>query len=403
MKRILLLTIILTITFSLSACGNKSNKDTIVIWHDKEEAIIDVLDHFIKQEEPDITVEFVRKESLTDTLKLVGNNANSAPEMFIFAHDKIGLFSEIGILEPMSNLIDTDILKEYEKLTVDAATYKDEIYQLPLYFETLLFMYNKDRISEESMPKTTDDLLDYMRQNTTSRRYAFVEQHSNAYYSAGWIHGFGGTILNEAGLPELNSENTIKALEYHRQFIEYMPKGQAEYATINTLFYEKKANSIIAGPWIVPEARNRGIDLGFAPMPIINETGEPISPYAGVQGVHVLKSAVQDESQKERVVKILNVFMSTDLAIELALASGVAPAKTEAYQNQDIVNDELVMAMKHASEASIPMPNLPEMDIMWLTTANMLIEINMNSVNIQSAVDQAQKESEDLIKIMRES
>lgn len=65
--------------------------------------------------------------------------------------------------------------------------------------------------------------------------------------------------------------------------------GETEYATVNTLFKEGMAHSTIAGPWLVPTVRANGMDVGVASMPVIDETGNPISPYMGVQGIHVLK------------------------------------------------------------------------------------------------------------------
>ncbi|MDY0276829.1 MAG: extracellular solute-binding protein [Acholeplasma sp.] len=400
MKKIQVLIMVLLLSLFVSSCSKKSNG--IVIWHDKEAAVINILKEYLNKEIPDVEVEFLRRESLTDNLKLVGNSESAAPDMYIFAHDKIGLFSELGILEPITSFISKDKLdSDYVKLTVDAATYKNNIYQLPIYYETVLFMYNKDRMSESEVPKTTEELYTYMKNNTDSRRYGFVEQHSSAYYSAGWIHGFNGSILDGSGKPTLDNESTIKALEYHKKFLEYMPKGQAEYATVNTMFYEKKANSIIGGPWIVPLAKENGIDLGFASMPIVDETNLPISPFAGVQGVHVLKIAAKNPDKKAKIQSIIDVFASSDMGIDLALETGSAPAQSAAYEKEEIINNELVMAMKEAAEKAIPMPNLPEMDIMWVTAANMLVAININGKDVKEAVKEAQKESQDLIDAMK--
>lgn len=385
--------------FGLTACENGSD-ETITIWHDKEPAVIAVLEARLAAELPDVTVEFVRKESLTDTLKLVGNNAKTAPDMYLFAHDKIGLFAEIGILAPITDLIDASLLENYLELTVEATTYEGVVYQLPFYFETLLFLYNKDRLAEEDVPTTTEELYTYMQENTDSRRYAFVEQYSNAYYSAGWIHGFGGAILDENNAPALNTQAVRDALAYHRKFLAYMPQGQAEYATVNTLFYEKKANSIIGGPWLVPTAKDYGIDLGFARMPVIDATGLPIAPYAGIQGIQVLRVAIEDEANRQRIVDVLNVLADVQIGIDLATASGVAPAHMDAYLDPSVTSNELVMAMRAAAEDAIPMPNAPQMDVMWTTAGRMLTEIFMNGADIVTATTEAQEESLDLIDLM---
>lgn len=401
MKKISLFGLLSLVLFILLACGNDSDPESFVIWHDKEPAVADAIESHLENTLPDLKIELIRKESLTDTLKLVGNNPTAAPDMYIFAHDKIGLFSEIGILAPITDFVSEETLNDYLPLTLEAATYKESLYQLPLYFETLLFMYNKERLSIEEVPTTTEELYTYMQNNTDSRRYAFLEQHSNAYYSAGWIHGFGGKILNDDGTPALNDPATIRALEYKLKFLEFMPSGQAEYATINTLFFERKANSIIAGPWIVPTARENGIDLGFAPMPIVDETGLPIAPYAGIQGIHVLKVAANNDAKKANISRILESLMNEELAITLALASGVAPAIESAYLNSNITSDELVMAMYHAASNAVPMPNLPEMDVMWLTASDMLVNINLRNEDIIESVNEAQARSEELIDLMK--
>lgn len=122
-------------------------------------------------------------------------------------------------------------------LTIQGATYQGTIYQVPLYFETLLFMYNKKYMAQEDVPATTEQLYSYMQRKTKYGHYGFVEQHSTPYYAAGWIHGFGGSLITDAGIPCLDSAEVKAALDYHKKFVAYMP-GETEYATVNTLFME---------------------------------------------------------------------------------------------------------------------------------------------------------------------
>ena len=130
-----------------TSCGNRKKDGPLVIWHDKEEGVIDVLSDAISSKLPDVEFEFIRKENLTETLKLVGNDPSSAPDMYIFAHDKIGLFDTIGILEPMENVIDLSLLDNYNDLTISSLSYNDRLLGVPLYYETLLFMYNKEKMT----------------------------------------------------------------------------------------------------------------------------------------------------------------------------------------------------------------------------------------------------------------
>lgn len=78
-------------------------------------------------------------------------------------------------------------------------------------------MYNRLYMKDEEVPATTEELYAYMQENTRGGHYGFVEQHSTPYYAAGWINGFGGYILNDAGEPGLNLPETEEALAYHKK------------------------------------------------------------------------------------------------------------------------------------------------------------------------------------------
>ncbi len=399
MKKLLSLLLALAMAFSLAACGSQEvDTNSIVIWHDKEDAVAEVLQSYLNEALPELNITLEKKTSLTDSLKLVGNDPSSAPDMFIFAHDKIGVFAEMGILAPVEELLPEGELANYLDMTTEAATYKGTVYQLPLYFETLLFMYNRRYMTDDMVPSTTEELYAYMEANTGRDRYGFVEQHSTAYYSAAWIHGFGGEIISSGGEPFPDADAVKDALEYHLKFVQLMP-GETEYSTVNTLFLEGKADSTIGGPWMVPSAREAGIDLGIAAMPTVDETGEPLAPYSGVQGVHVLTFAAENKPDAARAV--LEALCSSEIGIQLALASGCAPARAECYDDEAVANDELVQAMRSTAEIAVPMPNIPEMDVMWTVMSNLLTDVNLSGRGVDESFDEAMGEAENLIANMQ--
>lgn len=405
MKKILAVLLCMGLTAGmLSGCGKSGQQDsktdvaTITIWHDKEDEVAQVLQEELEKLEPEVHVVLEKKSDLTEALKVVGNDPNAAPDMYFFAHDKIGVYAEMGILAPITDIIPEEELNRYMDMTLEAATYKGEIYQLPIYYETLLFLYNHLYMSEEDVPKTTEELYAYMQEKTKGGHYGFVEQHSTPYYAAGWIHGFGGYLINEDGEPGLNSPETIQALEYHKKFVDLMP-GETEYATVNTLFNEGKAHATIAGPWLIPTVKASGMDVGVASMPVIDETGAPVSPYTGVQGIQVLKYAAENKS--EAVEKILRQLMEPDIGVKLAQASGCAPANEACYEMEAVTGDEVVMAMKETAENAVPMPNIPEMDVMWTVAGNLLTDVNMSGKDVTESANEAQKEAEQLIESMK--
>ena len=113
-KRFFLLLMILCLTggmLPLAGCANKAvDTNHIVIWHDKEDAVVEVLQAAFAEALPDVTVDLVRKDGLTEALKLVGNDPSAAPDLYLFAHDKIGVYAELGVLAPITDFIDEPTL-----------------------------------------------------------------------------------------------------------------------------------------------------------------------------------------------------------------------------------------------------------------------------------------------------
>ena len=366
----------------------------LTIWYETDDAIAAEIQNVLDELAPEVMVKVERKDKMVDALKLVGDDPASAPDMYFFAHDKIGVFAEMGILAPVTDFISMDVLADHIPMTLDAATYKDALYQVPIYFETLLFMYNKDLM--ETPPATTDDLLSYM-QNVPDGEYGFVEQHSTAYFSVGWIHGFDGYVIDGNATPGLNLQGTKDALAYHKQFVPLMPLD-GDYNTMTTLFKEGKAHSTIGGPWLIPDVKAANINLGLASMPVINATGKPISPFSGVQGVSVLKVA---EEKKDAVIKVLEKLAEPAVGINLSKATGCAPARNACYDDEAVTSQELVAMLKSSAENVVPMPNVPEMDVMWAVTENLLVAVNKNDADPFTQADIAQKEAEDKINDMQ--
>lgn len=402
MKRLFSVLLCACLLLSLTACGEQTldpaEANKLVIWHDKEDAVIAALEDYLAAAVPGLQIVFEKKTSLTDSLKLVGNDPSAAPDLFIFAHDKIGVFAQMGILAPMEPLLEEGALVPYLPMTLDAAAYQGTLYQLPLYFETLLFMYNRRYMQDSEVPTTTDHLLTYMENNTGRGRYGFVEQHSTAYYSAAWIHGFGGSIIDNTGVPFPNPQAVKDALHYHARFVALMP-GETEYNTVNTLFLEGKADATIGGPWMVPSARAAEIDLGIAPMPTVDATGKALAPYSGVQGIHVLKFAAEQKTDAVRT--LLSALTDPAVGIDLALASGCAPANTLSYDDARVANDALVQSMRATAEIAVPMPNIPEMDVMWTVVGNLLTDVNLSGKDIDESFAVALAQANQLIDAMK--
>lgn len=405
----------------LSGCGNNKNEETkktgskeetgkqetqkdaetVIIWHDGDEGIMDTIAHCVNEELKDenIQVTFEKKSGLTDQLQLYGNDEANGPDMYLYAHDSLGMLAEMGILAPITDLISESDEADMLSMTLMAGTYKDTQYMLPVYFETLLFMYNKD-LWEGEVPSTTDELLSYMEQHTDTNAgtYAVVNQHSTAYNVAPVINGFGGYIINDSAEPGLDKQETKDAIAYNKKFAALQADG--DYNTVTTLFNDGKAAAIVGGPWLVTGIKDAGINLGIKSLSEFTlPNGEKLAPYSGVQGVGVMKYAA--ENKKEAITSVLKAMASEQLGIDLAVNANCAPANQKSYEDAQVSSNEMISAMKTTAETAQPMPNIPQMSVMWGPAESLLAAVNKSGDDVEKAAEQYQKEAESAIADMQ--
>lgn len=405
----------------LSGCGNNKNEEskktgskeetgkqetqkdaeTVVIWHDGDEGIMDTIAHCVNEELKDenIQITFEKKSGLTDQLQLYGNDEANGPDMYLYAHDSLGMLAEMGILAPITDLISESDEADMLSMTLKAGTYKDTQYMLPVYFETLLFMYNKD-LWEGEVPSTTDELLSYMEQHTDTNAgtYAVVNQHSTAYNVAPVINGFGGYIINDSAEPGLDKQETKDAIAYNKKFAALQADG--DYNTVTTLFNDGKAAAIVGGPWLVTGIKDAGINLGIKSLSEFTlPNGEKLAPYSGVQGVGVMKYAA--ENRKEVITSVLKAMASEQVGIDLAVNANCAPANQKSYEDAQVSSNEMISAMKTTAETAQPMPNIPQMSVMWGPAESLLAAVNKSGDDVEKAAEQYQKEAESAIADMQ--
>ena len=134
-------------------------------------------------------------------------------------------------------------------------------------------------------------------------------------------------------------------------------------------------------------------------MPTVDSTGKALAPYSGVQGIHVLKYAA--EQKTDAVKKLLAVLTAPTIGIDLALASGCAPANSLCYDDDRVANDELVQSMRTTAEIAIPMPNIPEMDVMWTVVSNLLTDVNLSAKDLDESFNNALNQANQLIEAMK--
>lgn len=310
------------------------------------------------------------------------------PDVFIFAQDRLGGWVVAGnTVEPLDFFLDDKIKGRYLKATTDAMTYQGNTYGLPLNFKVVTMIYNKKLVPNP--PKTTAELVAQAKKNTGGGKFGLAYWYSDFYYHAALMNGFGGGVFGPNRKPTVNSPQNVKSLDYLVGWKKqgFMP-GEPSTALITTLFNQGKAAIVFSGPWFLGEV-SKDVDYGLAPLPTINEAGnKPMRPWITVEGVYIAAPS----KNKQEAFEFLKYVTDVPAAKVLALEGRQTPANKGVYADSQVANDPILKAFRQQVDVAVPMPNLPEMSMVWTPVTTAMNTIAQGTATPKQAMDRAQKE-----------
>lgn len=320
------------------------------------------------------------------------------PDVFIFAQDRLGGWIAAGnTVEPLDFFLDDKVKGRYLKTTLDAMTYQGTVYGLPLNFKTLTLIYNKKLVP--TPPKTTAEMIALAKKNTNaaSGRFGLVYWYSDFYYHAALMNGFGGGVF--AGRkPTMNSPQNVQSLDLLRKWMaEGVMPEEPSTALITSLFNDGKAAMVLSGPWFLGEIKD-GVQYGLAKLPTINEAGgKPMRPWITVEGVYIAAPS----KNKEEAFDFITYLTDVPAGKVLALEGRQTPANKAVYSDPKVAADPILKAFRAQVDTAVPMPNLPEMTMVWSPATTAMNTIVKKTATPKQAMDTAQKEVTERIAKLR--
>lgn len=310
------------------------------------------------------------------------------PDVFIFAQDRLGGWIAAGnTVEPLDFFIDGATKGRYLKATLDAMTYQGNTYGLPLNFKTITLIYNKKLLPNP--PKTTAELAAQAKKLTGGGKFGLAYWYSDFYYHAALMNGFGGGVFGANRKPTLNSPQNVQSLSFLLGWINqgFMP-AEPSTALITSLFNEGKAAMVFSGPWFLGEI-SKNVDFGLAPLPNISEAGnKPMRPWITVEGVYVAAPS----KNKEEAYAFAKYLTDVPAARVMALEGRQTPANKGVYADPQVANDPILKAFRQQVDVAVPMPNLPEMSMVWSPATTAMNTVVKKTAAPKAAMDNAQKE-----------
>jgi len=405
MKRILISVFILILLFVPIYLKVKAMAapTTIVVWHayrgEEKDAIGAVAASFNKaNKDLQVSLLAVPFDALADKVSAAVPR-DKGPDLFIYAQDRLGGWIAAGVAEPIEYYL-TDAMKaRFVSGSLDAFTYKGSIYGLPLSTKCVTLIYNKALVTKP--PKTTDELIALAKTftNPEKRQYGLAYEIQNYYYHSIWMQGFGARVFDADGNPILNSPQAVEALQFAidlQKNLKIVPE-EVTNTLVTTLFNEGKAAMVINGPWFRGEIDPK-IKYGVALLPVISKIGKPAIPFLTVEGI--IMSA--KSKNKDAALKVMDYFTNNATSLVFAAKGKMISANKSVYLDKKIAADPIIMGFKAQVEKSIPMPNAPEMTMVWSPATTAMNKAFLGALSPAEALDEAQASVLDAIKRLRE-
>lgn len=311
------------------------------------------------------------------------------PDVFIFAQDRLGGWIEAGnTVEPIDFFVDDALKARFISTTVDAMTYRGNLYGLPLNYKVVTLLYNKKLVKEP--PKTSAELVALAKKlsNKASGQYGLAYAYNDFYYDSALFNGFGGGVFDQKGAPTLDAPANVQAFELLVKWVkvEQILPPEPSSALITSLFNEGKAAMVFSGPWFLGEVRP-GLQVGIAPLPALDEAGgKPMRPWMTVEGVYVAAPSKNKEAAFDFVKYVTDV----EAAQVMALEGRQSPAAKKVYDDPKVQGDPLLAGFRKQVETAVPMPNAPEMTMVWSPATSALGTIIRGTSTPKDALSKAQ-------------
>lgn len=380
-------------------------QNQVVVWHayrgDEKAAFEKVVDMFNKSPAAKgarVTTLAVPYDAFADKITAAVPRGKG-PDVFIFAQDRLGGWVVAGnTIEPLDFFLDDATRGRYLNTTLQAMTYQGNVYGLPLNYKVITLIYNKKLL--KTPPKTTAELVKTAKQLTDANagRFGLAYWYSDFYHHSPLLNGFGGGVF-QGRQPVLNSPANVKSLELLVKWIDqrFMPEEPSP-TLVTSLFNAGKAAMVFSGPWFLGEVAE-GIDVGLAPLPAITEAGgKPMRPWITVEGVYIAAPSKNKDAAYELVKFLTDVPASRVLALE----GRQSPANKQVYSDPQVAADPVLKAFRQQVDVAVPMPNLPEMTMVWSPATTAMGTISKKATAPKAAMDVAQKEAVERIAKLRQ-
>jgi arabinogalactan oligomer/maltooligosaccharide transport system substrate-binding protein len=407
MMKTLIKTVVAASAFALAGPVFAQSANELVVWHAYRGAEKAAFEKVVDMFEKSPGAKGVKVSTLAIPYDAYADKISAAvprgkgPDLFIYAQDRLGGWIEAGkTVEPVDFFIDKATKDRLLPGMLDAMTYKGGVYGLPINYKMPTLIYNKDLV--KTAPKTTDEMVKLAKTltNAQSGRYGLAYWYTNFYFHSALMNAFGGSVFDKDGKLSVDSPATVASLNQMMTWYKkdgIMPTEPSE-ALIASMFNEGKAAMVINGPWFVGDI-DKKINVGFALLPVIDAAKKPMRPWMTIEGAYVAASS----SKKEAAYELAKYLTSEEAGLVLAIEGRQLHTNKAVYNNAKVSADPVLKAFRDQLENAEPMPNRPEMTMVWSPATTAMNKIVKGNATVEAALKEAAGTMQESIAALRKA
>jgi maltose/maltodextrin transport system substrate-binding protein len=319
------------------------------------------------------------------------SGAGKGPDLFIYAHDRIGEWIAGGLIQPVTP--SKALMDDIDPLAWRGFSQGGRIWGYPYALEAVTLIVNKALVPQP--PRDFAEVFALDRQLRTQGKRAILWDYTNNYFSWPLMAAHGGYAFRQRADGSFDPRDTgvahpgalVGAELLERLFRDgLMPVGSG-YPEMEAAMAQGRVAMMINGPWAWVNLQRVGLDFTVAKIPAV--AGKPAAPFVGVKGVMVNRSSKIRELAVEFVENYL--LQPEGLrAINRAEPIG-APASRRFYDElvADPRSGPRIAAIMASARDGVPTPSNTEMGRFWAAMKTSLTNLSEGRQNARQALDAA--------------
>jgi maltose/maltodextrin transport system substrate-binding protein len=317
--------------------------------------------------------------------------AGKGPDMFIYAHDRVGEWAAAGVLHAVNP--GRVVMQDVDPLGWQGFNLRGRLWGYPYALEAVTLIYNKALVP--TPPRDFDEVFALDAQLAKAGKRAILWDYTNTYFSWPLLAAQGGFAFRrrddgsfDARQTGINNAGAKVGAELLNRLLRQglMPLGSG-YSEMEAAVAQGRVAMMINGPWAWVNLKRVGIDFGVARIPAV--AGKAAAPFVGVKGIVINRAT----KQRELAVEFIENHLLTPTGLRLIdQAESIGAPASRAYFNalsaDPVVGPRIAGIMASARDGA-PTPSNPEMGRFWSAMKSALTNLSEGRQSPAQALDAA--------------